>query len=98
MVFLGLFAQIKTKKGKWRTVPIDPNYFLNSYLAVKPLRFDLNLENEETNKLECERMLEEAKIAEENPYIHTSKSGATLKIHNKFYMTMVKSKIAPLVV
>ena len=97
MVFLGLFAKIKTKKGKWRTVPIDPNYFLNSHLAIKPLRFKLDLETDATNELECERMLEEAKIAEANPYIHKTKSGVTLKIHNKFYMTMVKSKFAPLV-
>ena len=97
MVFLALVAKIRTKKGNWRTVPIDPNYFLNSFLAIKPLKFNLNLENDETNKIECNRMLEEVKKAEANPYIHTSKSGVTLKIHNKFYMTMVKSKIAPLV-
>ena len=78
-------------------MPIDPNYFLNSHLAIKPLRFKLDLETEESNIAESNRLLEEIKIAEENPYTHTSKSGVTIKINYKCYLTMVKSKIAPLV-
>ena len=78
-------------------MPIDPNYFLNSHLAIKPLRFKLDLETEESNIAESNRLLEEMKIAEENPYTHTSKSGVNIKINYKCYLTMVKSKIAPLV-
>ena len=97
LVVLGLFAKIKTKKGKWRSVPIDPNYFVNSPLGIKLLRAKIDLETEESNTILSEQLLEEMKFAEENPYSHTTKSGITLKIHYKSYLTMVKSKITLLV-
>ena len=42
MVVIGLFARIKTQNGKTRTIPIDPNRFVNSYLGIKPIQFKVN--------------------------------------------------------
>ena len=97
LVVLGLFAYIKTKNGNCKTIPIDPNYFVNSPLGIKPIRFKIGDETTQTNIDESDRVEEQMKIAEDNPYSHKTKSGIMLKIYYKSYLTMVKPEIAPLI-
>ena len=74
----------KLKDG--RLIPVDVNQFRNSYLGVKALRLNFDKETDASNRIEKQRLDNEIKEAEENPY-HSDK--LNIDIHIVAFITMV---------
>ena len=83
MVPLCLVAKVGDK-----LIPVDINQFRNSPLGIKPLKYNICVENDASNKLEKIRVEKEIEEAKANPFHYVGKK-ITADITIISFLTMV---------